>query len=78
VIAPGGMLVIMSYHSLEDRLVKNWMRSGDLGGVETKDLYGNRTRPFNPTSNKPIQPTDEEIAINPRARSARLRTAERT
>jgi 16S rRNA (cytosine1402-N4)-methyltransferase len=78
VIAPGGMLVIMSYHSLEDRLVKNWMRSGDLGGVETKDLYGNRTRPFNPTSNKAIQPSEEETAINPRARSARLRTAERT
>jgi len=72
------MLVIMSYHSLEDRLVKNWMRSGDLGGVETKDLYGNRTRPFNPTSNKAIQPSEEETAINPRARSARLRTAERT
>lgn len=78
VIAPGGKLVIMSYHSLEDRLVKNWMRSGDFGGVETKDLYGNRTRPFNPSSNKAIQPTEEETARNPRARSARLRTATRT
>jgi 16S rRNA (cytosine1402-N4)-methyltransferase len=78
VIAPGGMLVIMSYHSLEDRMVKNWMRTGDLDGVETKDLYGNRKRPFNPTSNKAIQPTEEETTINPRARSARLRAAERT
>jgi 16S rRNA (cytosine1402-N4)-methyltransferase len=77
-IRPGGRLVVMSYHSLEDRMVKNYMRSGDFGGVENKDLYGNRIRPFNPLSSKAIQPTDREIAINPRARSARLRIAERT
>lgn len=78
VIRPGGALVVMSYHSLEDRLVKNWIRSGDLGGVETKDIYGNRSRPFNPSSSKPIQPTDREIEQNPRARSARLRIGIRT
>ena len=78
VIAPGGRLAIISYHSLEDRLVKSWMRAGDASGEERKDLYGNRLRPFNPTSSKAIKPTEEEIDRNPRARSARLRIAERT
>ena len=77
VIRPGGRLVVMSYHSLEDRMVKNWMRSGDFSGEEKKDLYGNRIRPFEPESNKAIAATQEEIARNPRARSARLRIATR-
>jgi 16S rRNA (cytosine1402-N4)-methyltransferase len=77
IIRPGGRLVVMSYHSLEDRMVKNWMRSGDLAGVENKDVFGRSSRPFKPTSSKAIQPSEEETRINPRARSARLRIAER-
>ena len=68
--------MVISYHSLEDRLVKNWMRAGDLSGEEQKDLYGNRLRPFHP-SGKAIKPDEEETTRNPRARSARLRIAER-
>lgn len=77
-IKPGGRLVVMSYHSLEDRLVKHFMRSGNFDDVETKDFYGNVLAPFRMINRKAIAATDQEIETNPRARSARLRIAERT
>ncbi|HYG16311.1 MAG TPA: 16S rRNA (cytosine(1402)-N(4))-methyltransferase RsmH [Bacteroidia bacterium] len=77
VISKGGRLVIMSYHSLEDRMVKNFIKTGNIEGREDKDLYGNITRPFKGLGSKAITASEEEIARNPRARSAKLRIAER-
>lgn len=77
VIKKGGRLVIISYHSLEDRLVKNFMRSGNTSGEQTKDIKGNLIRPFKPLTNKPVTPGIEELSHNPRSRSARLRAAEK-
>ena len=76
-LKPGGRLVVMSYHSLEDRIVKNFMRSGNTEGVIEKDFFGRSTTPFKVITRKAIVPTNEEIEINPRSRSAKLRVAER-
>ena len=73
----GGRLAIISYHSLEDRLVKNFMKSGNLQGEVKKDFFGNPQTPFKLITKKAIQPSEEEITINPRARSAKLRVAEK-
>lgn len=76
-LRPGGRLVIISYHSLEDRLVKNFMKTGTFDGEPVKDFYGNLLSPFKPVSKKPLEASAEEIARNPRARSAKLRIAQK-
>lgn len=73
---PGGRLVVLTYHSLEDRLVKNFMKSGNFEGKVQQDFFGNRISPFRLVNNKVIVPDDAEIAMNPRSRSAKLRIAE--
>lgn len=75
VLRPGGRLAVIAYHSLEDRRAKHFLRFGNLEGEARKDLYGHLITPFDLLTRKPITATDEEIAANPRARSARLRIA---
>jgi 16S rRNA (cytosine1402-N4)-methyltransferase len=77
VIKPGGRLVIISYHSLEDRLVKRFIKNGMFEGEPERDMYGNWYAPFKPLQSKVIVPTQDEINVNPRARSAKMRIAVR-
>jgi 16S rRNA (cytosine1402-N4)-methyltransferase len=77
VIEPGGRLVIMSYHSLEDRMVKNFINKGKVYGEVEKDFFGNEIKPFASVNRKPIEASEEEIESNNRARSARLRVGEK-
>lgn len=76
-LKPGGRLVILTYHSLEDRMVKNFLKTGNIEGQTEKDFYGKINTPFKLINNKVITPSDEEIERNPRSRSAKLRIAEK-
>lgn len=77
VLKPGGRLVVITYHSLEDRLVKNFLKTGNFEGKAEQDFFGNVQSPFRLVNNKVIVPSDEEIERNPRSRSAKLRIAEK-
>ena len=76
-LKPGGRIAVLTYHSLEDRLVKNFLRSGNLEGTIEKDFYGNILTPFK-LMEKGLTASEEEVEHNPRSRSAKLRVAEKT
>ncbi len=75
VLNKGGRMVVLTYHSLEDRMVKNFFKTGNISGEEEKDFFGNTNRPFTLVNKKPITASENEVRENPRARSAKLRVA---
>lgn len=77
ILAPNGRLVVMAYHSLEDRPVKNFIRSGKFSGDVEKDFFGNEIKPLQSITRKPLEASEEELLLNSRARSAKLRIAEK-
>ena len=76
-LRPGGRLAVITYHSIEDRMVKNFIRSGNVEGKMEKDFYGNVLTPWIAVTRSPIAPSEEEVERNPRSRSAKLRIAEK-
>ena len=76
VLRPGGRLAVITYHSIEDRMVKNFIRSGNVEGIVDKDFYGRVSTPWKQVNRSPLVPSEEEVERNPRARSAKLRVAE--
>lgn len=76
VLKPGGRLAVLTYHSIEDRMVKNFMKTGNVDGIEEKDFFGNSSSPWKLITRKPIEPSLQEIEANPRSRSAKLRVAQ--
>jgi len=77
VLRPGGRLAVITYHSLEDRMVKNFLKTGNVEGRLDKDFFGRVNAPLRPLGSRPITPDDDEVARNPRSRSAKLRVAEK-
>lgn len=76
VLKPGGRLAVLTYHSVEDRMVKNFMKIGSIDGIEQKDFFGRVSTPWKQITRKPVEPSTSEIESNPRSRSAKLRVAE--